>query len=307
MKCLFLPLNVPGSEQHGQSRGMHEVFDEVVEFDYLNSSNPNGELLRIAAQGFDVAWMQLQDTRVITAETLREVKKNVKFMTQWNGDIREIIPAYQLDIAPLFDVTYLGFDHLEQYRKIGANPKLMMIAVDPTEVEPTQSPVMPLFDVTFIGNHYEGQFPDSSTRLELIKVLKAKFNTKVLGNGWPDGIADGNCPVKEQSNWYANSRVALSINHFNNIKYYSERLLWCLGSGTPTVAMRTPDLEFIEDAMYLGFNDTNECVRQIEFLLQYPGLSHRIGQLGQQEVIKNHNWTERFKHLRSDYVTNQHE
>lgn len=311
-KILHLPLEVFGSEQNGQRKGLYEVFgqENVYSFDYLNypPEKVNNKLIEIVREFKpDIGFFQLQDTRVITPETLIAIKPYINFMTQWNGDIREVVPLYQQQIGKYFDVTYLGFDHIAKYLPFCNKVKLMMIAVDPTEVEPTQAPVMPLFDVTFIGNHYANQFPDSSTRLELIKVLKAKFNTKVLGNGWPDGIADGSCPVKEQSNWYANGRVALSINHFNNVKYYSERLLWCLGSGVPTVAMRTPDLEFEEGKHYLGFEDTNECVRQIELILQHPERFTMMGTLAQSTVIAQHNWTERYKQLRKDYdVANQH-
>lgn len=308
MKCLFLPLNVPGSEQHGQLMGMREVFDEVVELDYLNVPNPNEELIQIATQGFDVAWMQLQDTRVITPQTLAAIKPHIKLMTQWNGDIREIIPEYQRKIAPLFDITYLGYDHVKMYKEICQQVETMMIAVDPLEVLGLQGslPVKKEYDVVFIGNHYDNQFPASSERLELIKLLKSKFNVLVLGNGWPEGISDGNCPVKDQAKWYRKGKVCLSINHFNDVKYYSERLLWCLGSGTPTVVKRTPDLEFIENEHYLGFDDANECVRQIELALQYPSRFEIMGQVAQEEVLLEHNWTRRFLNLKEDYDHRYH-
>jgi spore maturation protein CgeB len=304
MKCLFLPLNVPGSEQVGQARGMREVFDEVVEFDYMNHPEPNIGLINLCAtQQFDVAWMQLQDTKIITPHTLEAIKPHVKLMTQWNGDIREIVPEYQQKIAPLFDITYLGYDQIREYSKYCNNVKTMMIAVDPVEIGPLQSPESDEkeYDVVFIGNHYNNQFPASSERLELIKLLKSKFNVLVLGNGWPDGLSDGSCPVKDQANWYRKGKVCLSINHFNNVKYYSERLLWCLGSGTPTILRRTPDLEFIENEYYLGFDDANECVRQIDLILQYPERFKEMGIKAHDEVLNKHNWTQRFNKLKEDY------
>lgn len=298
MKVLHLPLNVPGSEQIGQSRGMREVFDEVVEFDYLNySGDVNAKLVEISKQGFDIAWMQLQETNIIQPSTLIDIKNNIKLLTQWNGDIRRDIPSYQQLISPLFDITYLGFDHLKEYNY--GDTRLMMIAVDPEEVK--VSPQQKEYEVVFIGNHYGNQFPDSELRLELVRLLKGRFNTKVLGFGWPEGLSDGMCPVKEQSQWYTKGKTCISINHFNDIKYYSERLLWCLASGTPTIVKRTPNLEFKENEHYLGFDDVNECVRQIELVLQYPERFDKMGKLASNEVIKKHNWTERFKQLKKDY------
>lgn len=302
MKCLHLPLNVPGSEQVGQVRGMKDVFEDVVTFDYLNSNDPNWELMNLATQGFDVCWMQLQETKVITPHTLIAIRPHIKLMTQWNGDIREIVPLYQQEIAKYFDITYLGFDHIRQYAPYAQKVKTMMIGVDPQEIGPLQSPdsVKKEYDVVFIGNHYENQFPASHERLALIRLLKDKFNTLVLGGGWPDGISSGMCPVKDQADWYRKGKVCLSINHFNNIQYFSERLLWCLGSGTPTVVKRTPNLEFTENEHYLGFDDIDECVRQIELIIQYPERFETMGQKAHREVIYYHNWTQRFKDLRKD-------
>ena len=40
MKVLHLPLNVAGSEQYGQRKGMAQF--DTFEFDYLNEPDPNG-------------------------------------------------------------------------------------------------------------------------------------------------------------------------------------------------------------------------------------------------------------------------
>lgn len=295
MKILHLPLNVTGSEQYGQARGMREVFDEVVEFDYLNVNNPNEKLLEVAKQGFDLCWMQLQETNLITPETLKAVRPYIKVMTQWMGDIREVVPEYQQKIGKLFDITYLGFDHRKMYQPHCNDVKLMMIAVDPDEVT---SHIMqePSHDVVFIGNHYGNQFPESDFRLEMVKLLKNKYKALVLGTGWPEGLSDGVCAVKDQGLNYSKGKICISVNHFNDIKYYSERLLWCLASGRPTIAKRTPDLEFKEHDHYLGFDDLNEMTRMIDYALETDLL--QMANNARNEVTTKHNWEERLKCLK---------
>ena len=239
--------------------------------------------------------MQLQETTIITADTLKAIRPYIKVMTQWMGDIRENVPAYQQEIGKLFDITYLGFDHIEKYRPYCNDIRLMMIAVDPDEVT---SHIMqePIYDVVFIGNHYLNQFPDSDFRLEMVKLLKKKYNTLILGTGWPDDLSDGVCPVKEQGLNYSKGRVCISVNHFNDIQYYSERLLWCLASGRPTVVKRTPKLEFKEHDHYLGFDDLNEMTRMIDYALA-TDLSQMAAN-ARIEVVTKHNWKERFKCLK---------
>ena len=301
MKCLHLPLNVPGSEQIGQRNGLKKVFDEVVELDYLNIDDPNDKLVELAKEGFDIGFFQLQETGTITPETLEKIKPYFKLLVQWQGDIREVVPEYQQKIGKYFDITYLGFDHIRQYEPYCNEVKTMMIAIDGKEVIPEEQEKK--YDLVFAGNHYN-QFPDTKFRTELINVLRQKFNTKVYGFGW--NFETETCPVKEQGKRYREGRVCLSINHFNDVKYYSERLLWCLASGTPTVVKRTPELEFEENKHYLGFDDVNECVRQINLLLQYPEKGEQIAKEARKEILKNHTWTSRAKQLKGDYVESQH-
>ena len=316
MKILHLPLQVLGSEQVGQATGMREVFDEVVEFDYLNmpKDEANQKLKEIAKQKFDIGWFQLQETNWILPETLKEIKPYFKHLVQWNGDIREVVPEYQQKIGKYFDITYLGFDHIKQYQPYCNELKIMMIAVDPVEVtrhfqkqpqaidkknqEIKIEKLEKEYDVIFIGNHYGNQFPDSQFRLDLINLLRGKFNLKVFGFDWP--FETETCPVKSQGYYYSRAKVCLSINHFNNVKYYSERLLWCLASGTPCVAKKTPDLEFLEGTHLLPFDDMDECVRLVGAVLDSPHQFDAMASRALSEVIKNHTWTNRFKQLKED-------
>lgn len=305
-KILHGPLQVSGSEQIGQEKGFREVFgdENYKQFDFLRLEGELGKGAMnsslygtIADWKPDILWAQLQDTASIQPQMLEKIRQDFPnlWLTQWNGDIREVVPVYQSQIGRYFDITYLGFDHQKIYTPHAKRVEIMMIAVDPDEV--TIEPQAKEYDVVFIGNHYDNQFPDTKLRLRLMQVLKEHFNTLVLGNGWPEGISSGSCPVKEQGKWYAKGKTCISINHFNNIKYYSERLLWCLASGTPTIAFKTPELEFEDGVHYLGFSDVDECVRHVRNVLKEDFDTTKAV----EEVITNHNWTRRAEQVRRDY------
>jgi hypothetical protein len=119
-KILHLPLNVEGSFQSGQIKGLKEIFGEenYKLFDYLpmegqlGRGGVNSALIQtIADWQPNIIWAQLQETNTIVDSTWSEIKSkwpNI-WLTQWNGDIREVIPAYQLSILPYFDINYLAF------------------------------------------------------------------------------------------------------------------------------------------------------------------------------------------------------
>jgi len=301
MKILFAPLNVFGSEQIGQRRGMHEVFgkENVVEWDYLHDSElPKGE--------FDLSWMQLQQNN-LSLDILKDLQARVKFMTQFTGDIREVVPREFYQRKEYFDLTYIASKgQIPIYEKVCGKVKYMPIAVDPVEVIPTkQIPLSNSPKIVFIGNNYVG-FPQSQERLDLCRVLTEHFpNFGVLGIGWPSSVRGfGACPVKEQGNWYSSAKIVICINNFNDVAgYWSERNLWCLASGTPMLMRRFPDIEehFPPDTC-IYFEDINDCIRKVKETLQNPSEWYEeMTRKARKLVLTKHNWSCRFKQLKEDY------
>lgn len=310
MKILHLPLQVEGSFQIGQRRGMQEVFGEenVVEFDYLNHPNPNEELIKIASQGFDVCWFQLQETNTITSETLEKIKPYVKVMTHWTGDIRTVVPNYLQQISPLFDITYIAMKgHIPMYQQFCGDVRYMPIAVDPEEVNPPERKLDFCPEIVFIGNHYGEQFPDSKERLELFGTLTRRFpNFGVYGGSWSESVRSyGQCPLKDQIHYYRQAKVCISINHFNKVEqYYSERLLWCLASGTPCLVKYFPGVEK-EFRNIITFNTYDECGDLCQKILESPESYQDIADRAKEEVLQYHHWGIRFQQLKKDVEEKQ--
>jgi len=295
MKLLLLPLNVPGSEQVGQERGARAVFDDVRVFDYLDTVRANEQFLSIVHEYKpDVIWAQLQATDIITTSTLESIRGRVPVMMQWTGDIRETVPEQMSKRAPYFDITYIAMaGQIPMYQRYG-RAEYLPIAIDPEEV--LEHHDIPKHDIVFIGNHYGTLFPSSSERLDLCQNLSKKFKGfAVYGNGWPNTVnTKGSCDLKKQAAYYRNANICISMNHFNGIEqYYSERLLWCLASGTPTLVRHFPGIEkeFVE---YIPFKSTQDAAEKISNL---PTVDT---ERAKQHILANHTWRNRFEKVRED-------
>lgn len=312
MKILHLPLNVAGSEQYGQRSGMKEVFGEenVYEYDYLEEDRQHGverankRLIEIVEEFKpDVYWGQHQETSTITPETFNTIRPKIKFMSHWSGDIRSVVPNYLQQISPLFDITYIAMKgHIPMYNQFCPDVRYMPIAVSPDEVNPPERKLDFCPEIVFIGNHYGNMFPDSNERVEVMGVLTRMFPSfGVYGNSWPDSVRSyGSCPLKDQIHYYRQAKVCISMNHFNKVEnYYSERLLWCLASGTPCLVKYFPGIEN-EFRNIITFKDYNECGALCKKILESPQDYQEIANRAKEEILQYHSWTNRFQQLKKD-------
>ena len=65
--------------------------------------------------------------------------------------------------------------------------------------------------------------------------------------------------------------------------------------GTPLVTNRTPALEaqFTEGAHYLGFDDVDEMLAQIGWVLEHESAAGTMARLAREEVLSKHTYTHR--------------
>lgn len=312
MKILHLPLNVPGSEQIGQARGFAEIFDYDV-FDYLSLTGQFGNhqvnemlLAKVADMQPDIIWAQLQETNILTPETFATIRQNWPhiWLTTWSGDARVTVPPYLASVLPHFDIFYNCTDQQTLYEPYCRRYEFMPIAVDPYEVQ-TYLPMSNVPEIVFIGNHYGmDAFPNSRSRYELMKLLSMQYGNRfgVYGAGWPHGEVNllNVCAVKEQGSIYNQAKVVVSMDHFNDMCYWSERRLWALASETPVVIESHPKIEdyFYDDVECLIFNDHGKAITSIEEALQSGKdyINH-----AKKKILREHTWTSRAQQVLDDY------
>lgn len=311
MKILHLPLNVAGSEQVGQGRGFREVFEDVYEFDYLKYAGQNGneatnrEFMRIVEEWKpDLGWFQLQETNVLTAETFAYVRENYPdfWTTSFSGDARTYVPPYLYSILPQFDIFYNATDQEKMYEGICRRYEFMPIAVDPIEVT-TFKEVEGVPEIIFIGNHYGiDAFPNSRNRYDTMAALSQEFGDKfgVYGTGWPetgDIHLMGGIPLKDQGSYYHAAKVVISMDHFNDMRYWSERRLWALASGSEVLMENHPGaMEEFGDYAYF-FEGPHAAVSMARLSSGKDDLLD-----GKEFILNNHTWTQRALQVRKDYL-----
>lgn len=329
MTILHLPLNVPGSEQLGQRKGFTQVFDKYSEFDYLKKAGELGNegTNRLLIEWVDsikpdIIWAQLQNTDTITTETWKIIREKHPdmWLTTWNGDARSEPLPYLIQYLNYFDIYYSATDQFDLYKPYCKRMEFMPIAVDPTEVT-TFKEVQGVPDIVFIGNHYGDSFPNSAARYQLMAALTREFGNSfgVYGSGWPSGEVNllGPVALKDQGSYYHAAKVVISMDHFKDMNYMSERRLWALASGTFTYIEKHPGIEqYFESGVHCGYFETAEeliaKIRKHQLLLEELPKDHWAHQEtpllesnAVKVVLNNHTWTQRAERVRSDYESRQ--
>lgn len=326
-RILCVPLNY-SHKQRGMLGAFREVFgaDNVREFDFMEASR-NGrdanKLLLEAALKFnpDWIWLQLQDSGIITSSTIEKLRRKLKscLITHWTGDVRANTGILDLDVSKnllkICQATHAtlisSVGQIGIYRQTGA-PRIEYVQVGLDWDEdvlglPPWEPPFRVPDVVFCANHY-GHVPSfergTRERLEAITSLaKAGLDVGIVGNGWPTGCpVVGTCHVKQQHHVYKRAKVALSISHFCDIdRYYSDRQLIAMASGTPTVCYYVPGLEheFADqlDCLFYSPVDGRSVVDRVKWALDHTDQAAKIGAAGQSKVVKDHTWTARIRTL----------
>lgn len=313
MKILHLPLNVAGSEQVGQQRGFNEVFETYEGYDYLavaglyGNEEANRRLLEtVSSHQPDIIWAQLQETNVLTPDTWATIRAEYPntWLTTWSGDARTYVPPYLYSILPHFDIFYNATDQEKLYEGVCRRYEFMPIAVDPYEVT-TFKEVSGVPDIIFIGNHYGvDAFPNSRNRYDTMVELTREFGDRfgVYGTGWPEGVGInllGGVPIKDQGSYYKAAKVVISMDHFNDMKYWSERRLWALASSTPVAMEIDPTYpEYFEDLDIIHFNESTATWAVKTIMEQYED---RKSKKNQDYILTKHTWTQRAQQIRKDY------
>lgn len=305
---LLLPLNYD-HVQHGMITGFRQVFgsDHVAVFDFMCASpRPLGPVSRsltevnddfveyVSQRKPDLVFMQLQETGVIQPATIKNARaaspKTV--FVHWTGDYRPVISAYVRAICQVTDMTFASsVGQLKDFTMAGAaDVNYMQIGIDwePDILGiPAWEPPFTVPEVVFCGNHYpDGPWADGTAqRLADIRALmRAGYDIGVVGRGWPSDIpVVGQCTVKQQHHVYTRAKVVLSVSHENNVdRYYSDRLLIAMASGTATVARHFPGLEDdFPDGVLPTYHDETELLeivtdmRATEAWRKVVGLSQR--------------------------------
>lgn len=316
-RVLVAPLNY-SHRQRGQVEAFQAVFgkDNVLEVDWYrclrDGLNP-AAALRECAQDFrpDWIWLQVQDSAEFSAFHIRQLREELPgcLITHWMGDCRATVSQHLSELCQATHGTLISNrGQAGLYHRAGAERTYyVQIGLDPEDLPgaPDWEPPFRVPDVVFCGGYYAGveQFaPGTELRLAAIRsLMDAGVDVGVVGTGWPRDIpVVGVCHVKHQRSIYRRAKVALSINHFNNIShYYSDRQLIAMASSTPVVAKHVPGIEdeFCHGVHCLFFHELGDLEICVKSLLSSDFLRSSIGRTGAAQVINHHTWESRLREL----------
>lgn len=315
-KVVAAPLNYD-HPQRGMVDAMRVLFDRVAECDYLQlqrdgwtSSAIGQRLYELVSDGADMVFMQLQETAVLDAAIIRRIRQDFPhvLLVHWTGDCRPWVSRYLMSVCDATHLTLVSsVGQLDLFRQAGAaEAHYMQIGLDWDEDVlglPEWEPKFRVPDVVFCGSYYPDQFPDGSAeRIGTLRALRETgIDVGVVGLGWPADIpCVGSCGVKQQHHVWKRAKVALSINHFNHIdRYYSDRQLISMASGTPVVCHYVPGMEheFTNGEHCLWFKQPHEAVTLVSHLLTDPERRARIGGAGRAHVMEQHSWEARLRSI----------
>jgi hypothetical protein len=302
--------------QTGMEQAFRQIFGRanVETFDYLELQRKGHRPAEIAAMFVgatlafkpDWVWLQLQDTNIIKGVDIMDVRNALPncVVTHWTGDCRPKVSDYLSSICKA--------THMSLISSVGQGPlfsdagaevvRYVQIGLDWDEDVlglPEWTPPFRVPDVVFIGNYYAQAFPEGTKeRQEAIDaLLKDGIDVGIVGTGWPAGYPMiGTCTVKQQHHVWKRAKVAISCNHFNNVdRYYSDRQLIAMASGTPVVCRQVPGLqeEFIDFEDCIFYDRPDNLLWSVKSLLQDPEMRQRIGRNGRQLVMRKHSWFSR--------------
>jgi spore maturation protein CgeB len=304
LRVLYLPLG----EQSGTTQAFKRLGVDLNSYDFWSAWQHNSNkdvianefLQRVRTFKPQLIHMQLQFTGIIEPHTLNEARKICPgvIITNWSGDCRANVVSDFTKLTNSLDYSLMSSTgHLAMYRNAGChNIRYWQIGYDPTIYRPLHYSKFQ-HDAVFAGNNYGNTFPDSMLRTNAISFLSAKLPTfKAYGAGYPGNSID----PRQMNEVYNKTICPISISNFNNVgHYFSDRLLYCVASGRPTISWYFPGIEsyFIEGSEIFIAKSNQDILDLVNYCKENPDVATQVGINGARRVAREHTYDSRIIEL----------
>lgn len=306
LKVLYLPLG----DQPGTVDGFKNVGVDLQVYNFWGhweqtknkAAIENEFLTKVRQFQPNLIHMQLQFTGVLDAHVLKEARSACPgvVMTNWSGDCRAQAMSDFTKVGGAVDLSLISSTgQLEMYRAAGCkNVKYWQIGYDPKYNFPLNYNEFQ-YDAVFIGNNYGNTFPDGHLRTSAVSFLNGAVpRFKAFGTGYGAGIH----PIdpKQMNEIYNKTICPISISNFNNVShYFSDRLLYCLASGRPTISWYFPGCEsyFVDGSEIFMAKSNQDIANIVKYCKDNPEIAKQVGINGHKRVLKEHTFTSRIVEL----------
>jgi len=157
------------------------------------------------------------------------------------------------------------------------------------------------YDVVFTGTPYGGEY--NPNKHELLKAIDEQYDLHVFGNnpdGWKaHGLKNVHEPMFDTklSDLYSKSRIVIGISNVQCEGYWSIRTSQALMCGACVLVRFTPQMEKELRDNVVYFQDIDDCLRKIGYLLAFPEEAKKIAAKGYLYARACLTTTQRLKEL----------
>lgn len=316
VRVVYTPLNFGDVVQDGVYDAFEQAGCELKVFDYMNKYIHSKNNRNIRAEFIneirnfqpDLLFLQIQHTTVLDYKTIIEAKNACSKMkvVNWTGDVRNDVPHTYRKVGKAADFNLISSTgQLSMFRQVLQNVDYLQIGYNPKLYYPPSTKRDSFKnDALFVG-HYSTResYPGTAARVDTCKLLRARFGDgfALYGSGWPKEFnSKGSINQRHLATEYQNSVCSISVSHYNEIgHYFSDRLLMCLASGRPCVALAFPGWEsyFTNMCDFVVVNSVHEIPDAVAMLKGDPELANFIGEQGAAKVFAEHTYYSRIKEL----------
>ena len=267
-------------------------------------TNLDGRIIEaVNENNFDLAFFQLQTPNVVLPSTFKYLKEKGVFTVNWSGDMRIGTPNWYFNTGA--DLTlFSNIQDVENLMDRGLKADFLQIGIDP-KVYNKWSSNEKGSDIVYMGNNYRNQFPESQSRIEMIRFLQNNFNERIslYGNGWERSNGENNPNQILQSKIYNNSKIGINYSQFNSDRYTSDRMFRILGSGCFCLSHHYKGIEkdFKIGTHLDTFNTLGELKEKIGYYLLNSDVRNEIADNGYKYCQKTFTYKNMVENLFSLY------
>ena len=243
----------------------------------------------------DLIFMQIQSEGIISAELCAFMDKS--FIINWTGDVRNGVPRWMKEIAPVIDLTtFVNKDDVAEMQAAGFKSDFLEIGFDPTIYTPEGTRgTYP--EIIFCANNYPNHFPLSNMRRDMVLFLKKEYGNRfqVYGNGWQgEGIQTRWLTQRQEAEAYRSCKIAINLSHYDN--YTSDRILRIMGAGAFCLSHKYKYLTEDYERGLLCWSDFDELKNMIDKIFEFLPVDD-IAKSGCNFVHKNHTFDKMIENI----------
>lgn len=306
--CLFAKIEAPTYSSVAMVAAFQQLGYQVIDLDWQMYRYQFGiesmrEQLRnlVELHRPELIFLHIQNIEVMDAETVVELKRYGAKVVNFSEDVRDPLPEWIIKVGKEAALTVMtNQEDVWQLRELGVKSQFLPTSYNNIWYKPQGKTEKKYGDILFLGNNYintDQNFEMKQERVDMVNFLRKEFPElfQVYGMGWGPEIMPLN--PQEAIEAMCNAKIIISQSNFDRVGYTSDRLFSAIGTGSLVfpkyyegIREQFVDPIFWKDFKELSFMIKSELIQPGSFELMRHGM--------QIDVLKNHQWVNRFSQIK---------